>query len=411
MGPISSRIWLRIGIFNFLIVATIGFIMRYKIGYSFPMLDQKNLLHAHSHFAFAGWASHMIMFFISRVIAPHINSKQLKHYQIALIINAVASYGMLISFTLWGYVTISIIFSTTSLLTSLAFAILCYRDFTKATAIKQGQWFLFANAMQVLSSIGTAVLVYTMITHQILQQTYLASIYWYLHFQYNGWFFFACLGLLFTHIQKLVPDIEIPQSIFIYFSLSCIPAYGLSVLWLDLPLLVYLLVILAAICQLCGWIVLFRFLKQHSILNLLTSGKKVISIVYIFIFVALSIKIILQFFSVIPSISEMAFGFRPIVIAYLHLILLAVISLFLIATAYSLQIIVNNTITIIAILLLSLGVLLNECALGLQGIASLSYTPIPHIDQILVIISGLLVFSIGLLFLSQIHSYNKTKDL
>jgi hypothetical protein len=40
-----------------------------------------------------------------------------------------------------------------------------------------------------------------MATKNIHQNEYLASIYYYLHFQYNGWFFFACMGLLFDFLQ------------------------------------------------------------------------------------------------------------------------------------------------------------------------------------------------------------------
>ena len=52
---------------------------------------------------------------------------------------------------------------------------------------------------------------------------------------------------------------------------------------------------------------------------------------YILLFVgfALSAKFLLQLGSTIPALSQLGFGFRPIVIAYLHLVLLAVISLFL----------------------------------------------------------------------------------
>ena len=47
--------WLRISLFNLMLVAFLGMILRYKILFSLPFLDQKHLLHAHSHFAFSGW--------------------------------------------------------------------------------------------------------------------------------------------------------------------------------------------------------------------------------------------------------------------------------------------------------------------------------------------------------------------
>lgn len=45
---------------------------------------------------------------------------------------------------------------------------------------------------------------------------------------------------------------------------------------------------------------------------------------------ALSLKFLLQLGSTYPPLSTLAFGFRPIVIAYLHLVLLGVITIFII---------------------------------------------------------------------------------
>ena len=56
--------WLRISLFNLCIVAIIGVIMRYKIGFEFPYFDQKHLQHAHSHFAFYGWIAHTLYSFM-----------------------------------------------------------------------------------------------------------------------------------------------------------------------------------------------------------------------------------------------------------------------------------------------------------------------------------------------------------
>ena len=57
----KATFWLKFSLFNLLLVAILGLLMRYKIGFEFPFLDQKNLQHSHSHFAFAGWISHTLM--------------------------------------------------------------------------------------------------------------------------------------------------------------------------------------------------------------------------------------------------------------------------------------------------------------------------------------------------------------
>ena len=35
--------------------------MRYKIAYYLPFIEQANFLHAHSHFAFSGWITQVLM--------------------------------------------------------------------------------------------------------------------------------------------------------------------------------------------------------------------------------------------------------------------------------------------------------------------------------------------------------------
>ena len=57
----NSKFWLKFSLINLLIVAIIGVLMRYKIGFEFPYLNQKNLQLSHSNFAFSGWISQTIM--------------------------------------------------------------------------------------------------------------------------------------------------------------------------------------------------------------------------------------------------------------------------------------------------------------------------------------------------------------
>ena len=55
---------LKITIFNLFIVSLLGVLMRYKIAFYLPLVDQKHLQEAHSHFAFYGWVTSAIYFFI-----------------------------------------------------------------------------------------------------------------------------------------------------------------------------------------------------------------------------------------------------------------------------------------------------------------------------------------------------------
>ena len=129
---------------------------------------------------------------------------------------------------------------------------------------------------------------------------------------------------------------------------------------------------------------------------------------YILLFVAfaVSVKVVLQLVSTIPSVSKLAFGFRPIVIAYLHLVLLAIISLFLLFYIYAHHLIHSNKRIKLGVLIFSVGVLLNEIILAVQGIASFSYTVIPYVNELLLGAAIVLVTGIGL---TAFYSIKKVK--
>jgi len=56
--------WYRLALFNLIVLTLLGLILRYKINFPLDFLEQKNLLHAHSHFAFNGWVSFLLQVLI-----------------------------------------------------------------------------------------------------------------------------------------------------------------------------------------------------------------------------------------------------------------------------------------------------------------------------------------------------------
>ena len=128
MIRINSNRWLIISFFSFLIVAVLGVIMRYKIAFSFPFLDQKNIQHAHSHFAFAGWISQSLFFFLTHSLRSLITDKRFRYYNYLLWANWITALGMLVSFMLQGYALYSIFFSSLSIVISFVFALSFWFD-------------------------------------------------------------------------------------------------------------------------------------------------------------------------------------------------------------------------------------------------------------------------------------------
>ena len=418
----NSKFWLKFSLLNLLIVALIGLLMRYKIGFEFPFFDQKHLQHSHSHFAFSGWISHtlmvlMIVFLEKKKVLlqaqddnreKNIENRFFIKYSSILSANLICAYGMLVFFIIQGYGLFSIIFSTSSIIVSCVFAYYFVKDLKLISDDDLSKnWFKTALFFNVISSFGTFALAYMMISKNIHQNEYLASIYYYLHFQYNGWFFFACMGLLFSFLQLKPSENSFFKRTFWLFFLSCIPAYFLSTLWWDLPIWIYLITVVAAFIQVYAW---FRFLiiiiksKREFLYNF----PFFLRYILLFVAFALSIKFLLQLGSTIPVLSTLAFGFRPIVIAYLHLVLLAIISLFLLFYVYANHLIHFNRQIKIGVITFSIGVLLNEIILAIQGVASFSYTPIPYVNEMLFGAAIVLVIGIGI---TAFYSIKKVKNL
>ena len=124
---------------------------------------------------------------------------------------------------------------------------------------------------------------------------------------------------------------------------------------------------------------------------------------YLFLFVgfAFTVKLLLQLGSTIPSVSDLAFGFRPIVIAYLHLVLLGVISAFILAFIYTFNLIVVNKLTAIAFSVFLIGIFLNELVLGIQGVAAFSNIVVKFVNEILFGVALLLLLGAILVVRSQ----------
>ena len=107
----GKNTWIRIAVINLAIVAVLGAVMRYKIGFALPFLDQKFLQEAHSHFAFTGWITHTLYFLLVNVFRSSLPSIHEKGYRLLILGNLLTAYGMLVSFAIQGYGPVSIVFA------------------------------------------------------------------------------------------------------------------------------------------------------------------------------------------------------------------------------------------------------------------------------------------------------------
>jgi len=407
MNRFISR-WLSISILNLLFVAALGLLLRYKIAFSLPFLDQKYILHSHSHFAFSGWITQTLMVLMISYLSTTLGKEIKNRYKWLLFANLISSYGMMISFIMQGYGLYSISFSTLNIFVFYSFAIYFWQDLNKlkekSTSIL---WFKSALIFGAISSIGAFNLAYMMANKMTNQDWYLSSIYFFLHFQYNGWFLFAGMGLLNDKLELITGERKKLYRAFQLFCFACIPAYFLSILWMDFIANFYILLIASVIAQLAGWMIILKVYKKGgSLINqkITHYGKTLLYLSAL----AFTIKLILQSGSIHPELSHLSYGFRPIIIGYLHLVLLGVTSIFLLGYVVSFELISINKPLITGIFIFVFGVIINELLLMIQGVSALSYTAIPFINEMLlgaaiILFSGILIMLISRLKLWQEH--------
>ena len=398
---ITLHKWLRIAFVNLTIVAFIGIVMRYKIVFSLPIVDQKHLLHGHSHFAFAGWITQVLMTLMVAFLYKNGLNDSFKKYKWLLISNLITAYGMLVTFPIEGYGLFSITFSTLTIFVSYFFAVIYWRDLNRIQSSSTTiLWFKAAVVFNAVSSAGAFSLAFMMAKHIIHQNWYLSAVYFFLHFQYNGWFYFACAGLLIDQLESYNIISRHYKTIFLIFLFACLPAYFLSTLWMPIPVWVYLLVVLSAVVQVIGWFMLAKIIYAH--LELL---KRILSRTTKWLLalaaIAVTIKFLLQLGSTYPALSTLAFGFRPIVIGYLHLVLLGVITIFIIG-----YIAVNNYVSlnkkaIGGISIFVFGIIYNEILLMTQGVSNMILETIPFTNELLFTAAIIMFIGVLLLVISQ----------
>jgi hypothetical protein len=378
----------------FLFIAScIGLFLRYQLIAPVSGVVYSYLLHAHSHVMFLGWVFNVL------IIAFTIEFIEVKHFKILFWFLQLCVLGMLVSFPLQGYGVFSIIFSTIHTITALAFIIQFFRcnknKSSVALTLAKAALLFFA-----LSSLGPFFLGYLKANALDHLDLYRNSIYFYLHFQYNGFFFFGILSLFLKLTEDRMSEKDrrrVIQASYILIA-CCLPAYFLSILWARPGMIFNFIGFVSAIGQLGG---LFIFIKPIKRLLTTAGMSRQEKVLFSLSFSALILKSILQLISAHPSIAVFANEFRSIVIAYLHLVLLGGISLFLIAWLSRKRIIRFGSPWVIGFMLT--GFIASEIVLIMSPWND-TFFQIPGLvfSNLLFLFSVLLVFGVGLMLWPKI---------
>ncbi|HIP27317.1 MAG TPA: hypothetical protein EYG80_06665 [Flavobacteriaceae bacterium] len=402
MSEVKKLIASRINIARifFIISALYGLSLRlYKI-VDFIPVSYKNILQAHSHVTFLGWGFLAVISIVGLVFYPE-KIKESIYLKRLFSIMTFTLFGMLISFPLQGYKVFSIAFLSVFLITSYLYLInmlniLKANRSVSAKYVKTGVYYYFISSLAIW-----LVAIITVKFGKI--DLYYNTVYFYLHFLYNGFFVFVLFGLLIKHLEK--KEISINKKAITNFyrftNSSLIPAYALSLLWTDVPSYVYYIGFVAVFLQLISLYYLYSISKYFfkSI-----ESKHIKAIAY-FVMVSYFLKIILQFFSAFPQIFDVALQYKPyFIIGYLHLYTLGFMSMFIILL---LKLHPKIELNKLGVNILMVGIFLSELFLFLQGALLYFFgVGINNIDLILFLVSilmplGLIIIHVNVLLKKQ----------
>lgn len=394
-----TKRWIEIALINFCIVALAGFTMRYKINFSLPEVNQRYLMYAHSNFAFVGWVAIALMTLMVRYLVRSKLQTDYSKYKWILGADAVASIGMFAAFSVQGYDFWAYTFLVITIIVSYFFIYHYWRDLNR---IKDKNfavaWLKAALALWAISSLGAIWLAYLLANFVKVQDWYFMALYFFLHFQYNGWFLFVCFGIFFSYMGRQRMDLEImSRQLFTIMSILVVPSYFLSVFWLKLPGFLHWTANISGIFQIFILVYFIRLLDRiikNKELKLHASTKWL----WLLVSFAFIIKITLMMLSIIPYLSHFAFGYRPVIIGYLHLSFIGVTSLFIFGYINEFIHRFRGRVSGIGALVFVIGFIVQEIILMFQGLEAMHVEPVRSANIILFYCAALM--ALGLIWIT-----------
>jgi len=395
---------IKIALGYFLVIALLGVLLRLFQIVNIS-INYKFIVHSHSHIALLGWIYTGLTTLIYKL---YLVDKPIdKKYKLLFWSTQVTIIGMLVTFPFIGYAMLSIVFSTLFLIVSYWFVYLFLKH-TSTEQKKTNSYKLIRAALwfMVLSSIGPWTLGVIMNTLGSTSSWYRNAIYFYLHFQYNGWFILALFGILFFVFEKY--SIHIPKKIFnIFFrlfALGIILTFALSVLWMKPHPVLYILAGIGGLFQIIAFGVLFQKILQNKEV-LKTSLSTIEGILFKTAAILIILKLIFQILGAFPIIAEIISSNIDFVIGYIHWIFLGVISISIFAffNHFKLMVISKNNYNIYLI-----GFILTESLIIYKGsIIWLDYPLFNNYYTFLTVASVLFFMAILILFLKQFRNQHK----
>lgn len=309
-----------------ILTAAMGLFLRSMVLWPIGWADYRHFLHAHSHIGFLGWVFNA---FFAVALGSFIDRADRRAFGRLFVVMQVADLGMLVAYPIQGYGAASIAFSTLHMVCAAVFAWKLWRR--NGVTAQAGLYLRASLVFMVVSGLGPLVLGPLAAAGLRESSWYTMSIYFYLHFQYNGWFVFFLLAVVVQWITIHRGRMGSPRTgayAFWMLAVGCVVTFALSALWLDPPGWVHGLAALGAGLQLVGtilWFRVYRPVHARFATGLATTFAAVALVAFV-------LKILLQVLAAWPGFIDLA-NHRYTVIGFLHLVFLGITTPLLMAWA------------------------------------------------------------------------------
>ena len=288
----------------------------------------RHVTHSHSHIGLLGW----IYTILSSLICQYfLRETDRKPYFILFLCTQFCILGMLFSFPFGGYFLYSIIFSSLFIICTYWFSIFFLKrskkynfirfsisksvdtEHDKPLSLKFVHWGIY---FLILSSIGIWLLPVAIVKAGKGSDWYNSALYFFLHFQYNGWFLAVLFGLLVGEIEhKSLLNSKRLKGALYNFVIGTIGSVTLSwVGFFNEPIL-YIIGNISGFLLLASIFELYRAYMQL---------EKPAFLMQMFLLLCM-LKSIFMFLGSFPWIAEVVLPNREFVISYLHFTFLGVI--------------------------------------------------------------------------------------
>lgn len=383
---------IKVCLINFVLAAFLGVLLRSSHLVSLPF-NYRYLTHAHSHIALLGWAYLVIFVFVVRFYLG--NQRNLRRL---FWVTQLAVTGMFVSFPFQGYALFSIIFSTLHIFCSYAFFALSRKKLKKINT-PSSLLLLTGLYFMLLSTLGVWALPVTMSIWGDGSTAYQIAIQFFLHFQFNGWFWLAIIGMLFYYFEQ--SGGSFPSKRFKTFYLLSIagaictvgmPVYGFvsHPFWYGLNLV-------GIICLMVSVALIIQPLRH---LMAISRSRPMFLLLLILAIVSVLFKAIVQLFGIMEVFLRLAHAYPSWKIGFIHLLMLGALSGSFLAFILK-EITLNKPFFWVGTTIFLAGFAGTEVLLFLQGWRFyFELTSLPYYNESLWVLSLLLFFGVLMMLLS-----------